>query len=170
MNLLMRQIAEWDISPLTLAAILGIAAFAYLVLYLLLSDALFFMARQKRISFSFIAWLPFIRLYLAGSLIQESIEIFGLTIPYVQVILPVFSILSRIFSVIPIFGTVLSVVYRLYQSIVFHKLFRLCGYKHPLIPSIAIFIIPSITGVFLFAKRKNFNMPDVSDEQQINPS
>ena len=170
MSLLIRQIPDLDISPLTLVSVLGFAVFVYLILYLLLSESLFFMAKQKKVSFPSIAWIPFIRLYLAGSLIDESVEVFELRLPYVQVILPVFSILSRIFSMIPVFGTVLSAAYRLYQSIVFHKLFRLCGYQHPLIPAVIVFFIPSLAGVFTFAKRKNIQPPAVSGEQETNPS
>ncbi len=156
MNLLLRQIPKPDISLTALVPILGIAAFAYLVLYLLLSDALFFMAKRKGTAYPLIAWFPFIRLYLAGSLIDETVELFELKLPYAHVILPVFSVLSRVFSLIPVFGAVLSVIFRLYQSLVFHRLFGLCGYHHPLIPAVIVFLVPPLSGVFVFAKRKHF--------------
>ena len=163
MTRLLRQISELHISPVALAAVFGVALFAYLILYFLLSGALYTMARRKRKAFSFIAWFPFIRLYLVGSLVDESVEIFELTLPYTQVLLPVMSILSKVFSLIPVLGTVLSLVFKLYQSIVYHKLFRLCGYKHPLIPAIAVFVLPILAGAFLYPKRKqiaSFTAPE----------
>lgn len=162
MNRLTRQMTDLDFSPVILAAVFAAALFAYLIFYLLLSVALYTLAKQRQKSFPVLAWFPFIRLYLVGSLVDESVEIFELTLPYTQVLLPTMAILSRVFSLIPVLGTVLTVVFRLYQSLIYHKLFRLCGYKHPIIPAIVVFVLPVLSGVFLYPKRKSVKHPDGS--------
>lgn len=75
--------------------LLIIFSFAWLIAYILISVGLFGAARKRGIANYGLAWIPIVRYYLLGKLLNDELIVTPkIRIPYLQIVLPVVSFIA----------------------------------------------------------------------------
>lgn len=133
-----------------------------LILYILVSIGLYNLARERGIENPWLAWIPFTNLYILGRIIKRLI-IGDFRIPYIEIILPIISLLLILFEGVLIVEIIVAIIYVL---ILFFAIYRLYTIYRPdcsvrwLILSI---IFPFMVSIFIFVMRKDICAADLDD-------
>ncbi len=95
-------------------------------LYLLSANGYYHLAKGQHIEYAFIAFLPFIRFYMVGEIIGEKMTFIQWTLPYVQVVYPLFALASLFVSPLPFIGTLFFICLVVYAYTALYRV--LCMY------------------------------------------
>ncbi|MDO4288087.1 MAG: hypothetical protein Q4C55_02760 [Eubacterium sp.] len=141
-----------------LVATLGIAAVLVAVaipaiLYCLSSYGLYVMAVNKKADYPWLAWIPIVKLYLLGEIIDERVCFGSLALPYAQVILPIASVFGTVIVAIPFVGWVCSLAIMVYSLAAYFRLYKLYAPESAVLYLVLSIILPFMLSIFPFAIR-----------------
>jgi hypothetical protein len=144
-----------------IALIFTLIVFAILIaFYVILSLALYQMAKNANLENPWLAWIPYLDLYIIGKLIK-SLKISTYQIPSIEVVLPVASGITFVAGYIPVLGTIVAIANFVLILFALNKLYKM--YKPEsavLFTVLSIFVVPV---PFIFQSIKNNTPVEVID-------
>jgi hypothetical protein len=146
---------EWTAGSLLAIGVIGIVilviiSLAWLLAYVLISAGLFVIAKKRGVAHYGLAWVPFFRYYLLGTLLRNELAITPkIRIPYFQFILPASSVLSMVGGG---FGSLFSIIFIILIFLAYSSLFRQYREPNAIVYGIlaCIPVIEVIGGVFIY--------------------
>lgn len=129
-----------------------------IVFYVLFAYALYTMAVNRSLENPWIAFIPFIQLYILGKLIK-SLSILDYDIPSIELVLPVAATLVILLNRIPIIGSLFSLANYILVLFALNKLYKL--YKPD---QATLYTILSIFGLpipFILMSLKNITPTEI---------
>ena len=141
------------IASLGIVAIL-IALIIPITLYCLSSYGRYTMALQKNIDYPWLAWVPVIKLYILGEIIDEKVCISTLVLPYAQIVLPIVSAFGTVIATIPFIGWLIAIAVVIYNWAAYYRLYRLYTPDSAVLYLVISIIFPFMLSIFPFIIRK----------------
>ena len=119
-----------------LGVIIGIAA------YVLTALGLYKIAQKRGIENAWLAWIPVVQFYIVGVIIKE-VKLGTLTIPRMDLVLPLGAVAVAVLSWIPVLGWLLLIAY---YALCIYSLFLL--YKEYVPDQAVLYTVLSAIGLF----------------------
>jgi hypothetical protein len=163
-------IIGWLVNVSLIVLILMMFLFiAWIVAYILLSFGLYQAAQKRNLQFPWMAWLPFARYYLVGTMLRNELTITPRTrIPYFQYILPVASALPMLVYG-PLAWLVTLAVYAL-VVLAYIALFRQYGEASPIVCGVLAGLpFLEIIGSFLVFRLGRKDAPASASDKTVFP-
>lgn len=131
-----------------------IAAAVPLALYCLSSYGLYVMAQNRGIEYPWLAWIPIVKLYILGELLDEKVCFGAQALPYAQVVLPIVSVFGTVIITIPFIGWLLSLAVMVYNWAAYFRLYKLYAPDSAVLYLVLSIVLPFLLSIFPFTLRK----------------
>ena len=145
-----------------LGGFLIVAVIIGIILYILASLGMYTMAKNKGLNNPWMAWIPYLRNYKFGEILNDKVSIAGLQIPaarWIMVFGPiVISLLGSIRSDSSVMTTVISIVvivYYIYLMAANYRLYKLYKPESAVLYTVLNVIFPFLGSIFPFTLRNN---------------
>lgn len=125
-----------------------------IILYVFSSLGIYTMALRKNIQYPWLAWIPIIKLFVLGEIIDEIVLISSLKIPYAQVILPIAAVCTSAFIAIPYLGWLIGIGVAIYNYAAYYRLYKLYRPDSTILFLVLSIIFPFMLSIFPFVLRK----------------
>ncbi|MBR0384544.1 MAG: hypothetical protein IJH61_07645 [Eubacteriaceae bacterium] len=145
-----------------LGGFLIVAVIIGIILYILASLGLYTMAKNKGLNNPWMTWIPYLRNYKFGEILNDKVSIAGLQIPaarWVMVCAPiVLSLLANIRSdstaIVTVTG-ILTIVYYIYLMAANYRLYKLYKPESAVLYTVLTVIFAFLGSIFTFTLRNN---------------
>lgn len=145
-----------------LGGFLIVAVIVGIILYILASIGLYTMAKNKGLNNPWMAWIPYLRNYKFGEILNDKVSIAGLVIPaarWIMVIAPiVVSLLGSFRSdsgVVSTLITIVAIVYYIYLMAANYRLYKLYKPESAVVYTVLTVIFAFLGSIFTFTLRNN---------------
>ena len=126
-----------------------------ILLYVLFSVGLQTMAQKREMDYPWLAWFPVLRFYLIGELVNEKMVLGPWTISYVQVIIPILSIVTLFSILLPWIGWIAAVLYIILSYTLAYRFCKLYNRIHASAMLFFAILFPVLLKLYPFILRKH---------------
>ncbi|MEG0074771.1 MAG: hypothetical protein RR310_03860 [Eubacterium sp.] len=124
-----------------------------IALYIFSSLGLYTMAQIKGLDYPWLAWIPFVKLFIVGELINEKVYFGSFAIPLAQVILPISAVCSGAFATIPYIGWLIGIAFLVYNYVAYYRFYKLYNADSAILFLVLSIIFPFMLSIFPFIIR-----------------